>query len=137
MAIVYCFKLENVNWDEMKTTLRDDKFDNGRDPEQLRISFENSHSCCIAYDGGRIIGTARVLSDGVCNAYMVDVWTFSLYRRRGIARSMIEQLLNGLHGQHVYLFSDDAVEFYKKVGFVERPTGLEQVVGNWLQIETK
>ena len=32
---------------------------------------------------------ARLLSDGVCNAYLVDVWTMSVYRRQGIASRMI------------------------------------------------
>src|SRR5258707_3877288 len=39
----------------------------------------------IARDGDHLVGMARLLSDGVCNAYLVDVWTLSSYRRRGIA----------------------------------------------------
>lgn len=38
-----------------------------------------------------------------------------------------------LAGQHVYLVTDDAVEFYKKLGFKEQPTGLSKVVGEWLR----
>ena len=37
-----------------------------------------------------------------------------------------------LKGQHAYLFTDDTVDFYRKLGFVEQPVGLGQVVGNWL-----
>ena len=66
--IIYKTNLENIDWTEMKTTLRQDAFDNGRSPEQLKTSFENSYAICIAYAEGRMIGTARVLSDGVnCN----------------------------------------------------------------------
>jgi predicted GNAT family acetyltransferase len=132
MDITYKTNLENVDWREMKTLLTADDFDNGRSADQLEQSFANSYATCIAYAGGKIIGTARALSDGVCNAYLVDVWTLTPYRRRGIARAMIERLLDKLPGQHVYLFSDDQVEFYKKIGFTERPTGLEKVVGHWL-----
>ena len=132
MAITYTLNLDGVDWEEMKTILVEDDFDNGRSPEQLQRSFENSHSACIAYADGRIIGTARALSDGVCNAYIVDVWTYSPFRRQGVARTMLEKLLEGLPGQHVYLFTDHAVGFYKKLGFEERPTGLERVVGEWL-----
>ncbi|MBC7932220.1 MAG: GNAT family N-acetyltransferase [Rubrivivax sp.] len=117
----------------MKATLAGDDFDNGRTPEQLRASFEQSHAAVIACDGGRIVGTARVLSDGVCNAYVVDVWTLSPYRRRGVARRMIETLEAGLKGQHVYLVTDDAADFYKKLGFKEQPTGMSKVVGVWLR----
>ena len=130
--IIYKTNLENIDWTEMKTTLRQDAFDNGRSPEQLKTSFENSYAICIAYAEGRMIGTARVLSDGVCNAYLVDVWTLSEFRHKGIASTMIQKLMSQLSGQHVYLQTDDAQELYAKLGFVEQPTGMSKVVGKWL-----
>ncbi|WP_315790028.1 GNAT family N-acetyltransferase [Fischerella sp. JS2] len=130
--ISYKRDLENVDWEEMKATLTQDKFDNGRSPEQLRASFANSYATCIAYAGDRIIGTARVLSDGVCNADIVDVWTFSPYRHQGIASTIMRTLLAELQGQHVCLFTDDAIDFYKKLGFTKKETCLELVVGKWL-----
>jgi predicted GNAT family acetyltransferase len=133
MIITYKRDLENVDWEEMKATLSQDKFDNGRSPEQLRVSFANSYATCIAYAGDRIIGTARVLSDGVCNAYIVDVWTFSPYRHQGIATNMMRTLLTELQGQHVCLFTDDTIDFYKKLGFTKKETCLELVVGKWLR----
>jgi predicted GNAT family acetyltransferase len=132
MPITYKQDLDGVDWAAMKAVLQADDFDNGRSPEQLALSFRNSAGTCVAYDGEQIIGTARVLSDGVCNAYVVDVWTHSAYRRQGIARAMLDRLLENLQGQHVYLFTDDAVEFYTRIGFVERGVGLERVVGRWL-----
>lgn len=45
---------------------------------------------------------------------------------------MIELLLEKLQGQHVYLFTEGSVDLYKKLGFVERSTGMEKVVGQWL-----
>ncbi len=62
----------------------------------------------------------------------MDIWTLTAYRCRGIASAMMQRLLDQMPGQHVYLFSDDAADFYKKIGFVERPVGLEIVVGKWL-----
>lgn len=131
--IRYETSLGGVDWERMKALLSDDDFDNGRTPAQLRESFERSHTAVVAYDGDRIVGTARALSDGVCNAYVVDVWTLSSHRRRGVARGMMSALESRLRGQHVYLFSDDAVEFYKKLGYGEQPTGLSKVVGEWLR----
>jgi len=130
--VVYKTDLHHVDWVQMKTTLRQDAFDNGRSPEQLKTSFENSYATCIAYAEEQIIGTARVLSDGVCNAYIVDVWTLKSFRRQGIAKTMVQALLTQLQGQHVCLFTDNAVDFYKKLGFVEEPVGLSQVIGTWL-----
>lgn len=132
MEIVYKTSLDEVDWARLKETLAADNFDNGRTPEQLRLSFQNSYAAVIAYDGDRIVGTTRVLSDGVCNAYVIDVWTRSQYRRRGIARTMMSKLEEKLEGQHIYLFSEDMPEFYKKLGFLEQPTGLSKVKGKWL-----
>lgn len=130
--IIYKTDLENVDWAAMKATLRQDAFDNGRSPEQLKTSFENSYVACVAYADHQIVGTARVLSDGVCNAYLVDVWTLSAYRRQGIATTMMQNILSRLKGQHVYLFTDDAPELYAKLGFAEQPIGMGQVIGTWL-----
>jgi len=129
--VIYKHDLAGVDWQEMKTILIEDDFDNGRTPEQLQISFSNSYATCIAYTDGRLAGTARELSDGVCNAYIVDVWTYTPYRQQGIARRMIQDLLDKLPGQHVYLFTD-IPEFYYKIGFKERGIGMERVVGRWL-----
>jgi len=131
-AISYLTDLAHVDWAAMKAILQEDDFDNGRTPQQLRASFENSFICVIAYAGERIIGTVRVLSDRVCNAYVVDVWTYSPYRRQGIASQMMKIALEKLPGQHVYLFTEDAEEFYTKLGFKRRGVGLELVVGSWL-----
>lgn len=133
--ISYEVNMENIDWGEMKLTLAADKFDNGRTPEQLQASFENSYAAVVAYAESRIIGTARVLSDGACNAYIVDVWTLSRYRKQGVASTMMRTLEQKLNGQHSYLFTDDATEFYRKLGYAEDGTGLGKVVGRWLQKE--
>jgi predicted GNAT family acetyltransferase len=129
----YTTDLSNVDWSEMKAAVAADDFDNGRTPEQLRCAFEASHVACIAYCDGALVGSARALSDGVCNAYVVDVWTKSGMRRRGIARNMLAILERRLPGQHVYLFSDSMADVYRACGYRERPVGLEKVVGTWLQ----
>jgi predicted GNAT family acetyltransferase len=122
-----------VDWSQLKSSLVSDDFDNGRTPEQLRKSFENSQSVVLAFADGQVIGTARALSDGVCNAYVVDVWTHSAYRRRGVATRMMHLLLEPLEGQHIYLFTDDAKELYRKLGFAPQSVGMGKVEGEWLK----
>jgi predicted GNAT family acetyltransferase len=131
--IIYKTNLTNVDWQEMKSLLAADQFDNGRSPDQLQESFANSYATVIAFSDGKIVGTARALSDEVCNAYIVDVWTYTPFRKRGIASKMMRILLKQVPGQHVYLFTDDAVEFYESLGFKAQSIGMGQVVGKWLQ----
>ena len=133
MTIIYELDLKGVDWDALKARLTEDNFDNGRSPAQLKASFENSFATCFAYADAQIIGKARALSDGVCNAYIVDVWTYTPYRHQGIASQMMKLLMEQLEGQHVYLFTDDALDFYKKLGFQEQDIGLGCVVGEWLK----
>ena len=134
MTVQYIRELDSVDWGEMKATLKADRFDNGRTEEQYKLSFKNSFSTCFAYLNDKIIGTARVLSDGVGNAYVVDVWTLSSHRRKGIATRMMELLMEDLRGQHVYLQTDDdTLEFYVSLGFKKRPTGMDIVVGDYLK----
>jgi ribosomal protein S18 acetylase RimI-like enzyme len=131
--IRFSMDLERIDWRQLKAVLAADRFDNGRSADQLRRSFENSHSVCLAWSGEQIVGTARVLSDGVCNAYLVDVWTLSTFRRQGIAREMIRQLATRLPGQHIYLQADeDIAEIYRRLGFQEQPVGMSKIVGKWL-----
>jgi predicted GNAT family acetyltransferase len=133
MTIVYRDDLAQIDWREMKSALAADDFANGRTPEQLKTSFQNSQGACIAWFDLQIVGTARVLSDGVCNAYLVDVWTLSSFRRQGIAREMVHRLCTKLAGQHVYLQADsDVAEVYRRLGFAEQPLGMSRVIGRWL-----
>jgi ribosomal protein S18 acetylase RimI-like enzyme len=124
--------LDGVDWERAKADLAADDFDNGRTPEALRRSFEQSHHVAIARDGDRVVGMARLLSDGVCNAYVVDVWTASPYRRQGIASSMMRLLIAAVPGQHIGLQTDDASHLYRSLGFRPQPEFWSLVVGTWL-----
>ena len=126
-----------IDWEALRHDLIADNFHNGRTTRQLRLSFENSRVPVYVIDNGRCVGTARALSDGVCNAYVVDVWTLSEYRHQGIGSEMMNMIIAACPGQHIYLFTDDAVDFYEYLGFTERPVGLEIVSGTWLDNATR
>ena len=127
--------LAGIDWEQARADLLADDFDNGRGPEALRRSFEQSQHVAFARDGDRVVGMARLLSDGVCNAYLVDVWTASAYRRRGVATAMVRNLLERVPGQHVGLQTDHARAFYESIGFEDQPAFMSLVVGEWLDNE--
>ena len=124
--------LADVDWAAVKADLMRDRFDNGRTAEELARSFAASAHTSIAWIDGRVVGTARILSDGVCNAYLVDVWTAGPYRRRGIATAMVTDLLARVPGQHVALFTEAAQSLYERLGFEVEEVGMSTVVGSWL-----
>ena len=121
-----------IDWAQAKADLAADDFDNGRSPEALRRSFEQSQHVAFARDGDRVVGMARLLSDGVCNAYLVDVWTASPYRRQGVASAMIRLLLEQVPGQHIGLQTNCAQALYESLGFRHQPEFWSLVVGSWL-----
>ena len=124
--------LAGVDWATVKEDLARDRFDNGRTPEELGRSFGASAHVCIAWTAERVVGTARLLADGVCNAYLVDVWTATPHRRRGIASAMVADLLARVPGHHVALFTEYAESLYARLGFEVEEVGMSMVVGTWL-----
>jgi ribosomal protein S18 acetylase RimI-like enzyme len=133
LTIRYSTDLLDVDWDALRRDLIADDFHNGRTSRQLRASFENSNHVVMAWQSERVIGSARMLSDGIGNAYVVDVWTLSNHRNHGVGNAMMRLLIDAVPGQHIYLQSDDAVAFYQKLGFKEQPVGLSRISGDYLQ----
>ena len=132
MSIRIDSSLDGIDWARAKADLAADDFDNGRSADALRRSFEQSQHVAIARKGDRVVGMARLLSDGVCNAYLVDVWTESSHRRQGIAAQMLQLLIAAVPGQHIGLQTNDAQELYKAVGFKPQPEFWSLVSGRWL-----
>jgi len=70
---------------------------------------------------GTIVGTGRVLSDGVSDAYIQDVIVLPGYRKRGIAGRIIKTLLAACLKNNVSwigLVAQPGTEgFYKELGF--------------------
>jgi predicted GNAT family acetyltransferase len=124
--------LVGIDWVRCTADLKADDFDNGRSPDALRRSFEASRHVAVARADDRVVGMARLLSDGVCNAYLLDVWTQSAYRRRGVARRMVALLCEQVPGQHVGLQTDDMQAAYTSMGFRPQPEFMSRIVGIWL-----
>jgi predicted GNAT family acetyltransferase len=135
MPVTIDNSLERIDWEQAKADLAADAFDNGRSPAALEASFRQSQHVVFARDGDRVVGMARLLSDGVCNAYLVDVWTMSAYRRQGIASTMVRRLVASVPGQHVGLQTDDADALYASLGFRRPPEFWSLVSGRWLDHE--
>ena len=132
MSVTIDSSFAGIDWEQAKADLMADNFDNGRTAAALRRSFSQSQHVAFARDGDRLVGMARLLSDGVCNAYLLDVWTASPYRRRGIGSAMMVHLLDQVPGQHLGLQTDDAQPFYESLGFRSQPEFWSRVVGSWL-----
>lgn len=73
------------------------------------------------WDGDRLVGFARVVTDGVFRGYFEDVVVHESYRRRGIATALMQCLLDEVRDVHlVSLFCKERlVPVYRSMGFEE------------------
>ncbi len=93
----------------------------GRTREQVIRSIENT-VCFGVYIDGRQIGFARVLTDEVVFAYLMDLFIVEDHRGKGYARILLNQILQYepfLNVKKWFLGTRDAQGLYKKHGFTE------------------
>jgi GNAT superfamily N-acetyltransferase len=75
-----------------------------------------------AWEGERLVGFARAVSDGAFRAFVEDVVVSAAHRRRGVASALVAALVDEVAGVDVVTtFCDEAlVPLYEAAGF--RPT---------------
>jgi len=130
--IVFTTGVDDIDWVALKAALVADDFDNLRTPAEYQRSHENSHAVVFGRCDGEFVTNGRILSDGVGNAYLVDIWTATPYRRRGVGREVVHRLMATVPGQHIGLFTEDMQAFYSRLGFRPQTGGMSQVNGSWL-----
>jgi ribosomal protein S18 acetylase RimI-like enzyme len=71
------------------------------------------------YEGERLIGFARTVSDGQSFAYLADVYVLPEYRGRGLGVELVREAVeNGPFADRRWLLhTEDAHALYEKLGF--------------------
>ena len=71
------------------------------------------------WDGDRIVGVARVISDGIYVAQILDVIVDKAYRGRSIGSEMMRRVLERCSNIESVTLNcgPDQVNFYEKLGF--------------------
>jgi GNAT superfamily N-acetyltransferase len=99
--------------------LRNSYWAEGRPRSVVERSIKNS-LCFGAYQDGRQVAFARVVSDRAVFAYLMDVFVLSEHRGRGIARALMRAILDHPDLQNLRLFllaTRDAHRLYSQFGF--------------------
>jgi predicted GNAT family acetyltransferase len=88
------------------------------DRDSIKTAFVNSFKVVTAWDDSRLIGAARMVSDGICYGTIFDVAVLTEYRRRGVATNIMKVLLDGTENLSIHLTSAFGIEgLYKSLGF--------------------
>ena len=83
------------------------------DRDRLAQLVRGSQYVISAWDGDRLVGFARAISDGAFNAYLSTVAVLPEYQKRGIGRELVARLLAGRdHLQFVLHANESAYPFY-------------------------
>jgi GNAT superfamily N-acetyltransferase len=110
----------------------------GKDKNLIKIkeAFLNSYKVITAWDGDKVIGAGRLISDGVCYGWIHDMGVLPDLQKKGIGRNIMKELMTGNESLLIGLTSSfEAVEFYYKLGFKKHKTALAKYPGNSIYLE--
>ncbi len=91
-----------------------------RDMPKLMRGIENSLDVISAWDGDILIGLIRTIGDGETIIYIQDILVLKAYKRQGIGRQLMNQILDKyLDVRQIILLTDNTNEqkaFYESMG---------------------
>jgi ribosomal protein S18 acetylase RimI-like enzyme len=112
-------------------------------PEVHRRAFEASHTTVFIYDGSRLIGFGRAISDGEYQGALYDVAVLPEMQGMGVGRRIVQTILERLPDCNHILYAAPGMEgFYRKLGFGSMKTGMAlfkdpQAMEKFTEIEKK
>lgn len=129
-----------INWDSLIdlyfTTDGVRGFGKIKDMNTIKESFLNTYLVASAWDGDKIIGAVRMISDGLCYGWIHDMAVHPDYRKQGIAEELMKILQSGNEGLLFGLTSSfEAEGFYKKIGFKKHKTAYAKYPGDSMYLE--
>ena len=124
MEITLKFDTADVDWQEVAMVIERAPLGT-KDPEKLRRAFENTHTVVFAYDGEKLVGLGRAISDGEYYSGIFDVVVLPEYQGQGIGKRMMDAIHERIPEGATILFASIGKEpFYEKCGYKKLLTGM-------------
>ncbi|WP_310174825.1 GNAT family N-acetyltransferase [Neobacillus niacini] len=136
MDIQLYHDFSRINLDDMREVYESVGWTKHRN-EIIKQVFDASNVTVFASVSGRTVGFGRSLSDGVFNAAIYDVVVHKEFQKLGIAKRIIEDLLDQLQNVSCvhFISTTGNEEFYRKVGFKKIKTGMARYLNQELDAE--
>ena len=89
------------------------------DPAIVRSMLEHANLVVTAWDGGRLVGISRTLTDFAYVGYLADLAVRESHQRQGLGLALIQKTRErmGPRSMLVLLAAPKAVDYYPRVGF--------------------
>ncbi|HQT27485.1 MAG TPA: GNAT family N-acetyltransferase [Burkholderiales bacterium] len=125
MDILFSNDEEEISWGELANLYELAPLGKKRAPEKLELAFRNSLLKVFVYDGKRLVGAGRALSDGVWRAAIYDVAVLPDYQGKGIGSQIIRHLVEHANVEVITLYAAPGKEaFYERFGFRKMKTAM-------------
>lgn len=100
----------------------------GLTQEKLLKAMQQSYYAIYAYHEHQLIGTGRIISDGIINAYLCGLGVHPDYRGQGIGSAITRLLIESCsnHNLHLQFFcEEELVPYYEKLNFTVFAVGMK------------
>ncbi len=89
------------------------------DLNRIKKMIDNSNLVVTAWDGDRLVGIARALSDYSYCCYLSDLAVDKEYQKQGIGHELVDEVrkLAGEESNLLLISAPEAMEYYPKIGF--------------------
>ena len=90
--------------------------------ENFNIGFRNSTLVVSAWDGGRLVGAVRVLSDRVFRSVLYDLLVDPEYQNQGIGGELVRRCIGHFPNSEWLVETTPRVSgYYERLGFQREP----------------
>lgn len=88
------------------------------DRDAMAKMLAGANLVIAAFDGDKLVGVARSLTDGVYCTYLSDLAVRREYQRKGIGKELMKRTQKAGGTATIYLFAaPEAVDYYPHTGF--------------------
>ncbi|WP_423245970.1 GNAT family N-acetyltransferase [Periweissella cryptocerci] len=112
---------------------------NDGDENVQRATFNASHGVAFLYDGDRLIGCGRVLSDGISQAAIYNIAIDVGYHGQHLGQALMQHFIERYRACNIILYTHpETIGWYEKIGFHKMNTGLAIFAPSsaaWMQSE--
>lgn len=122
MSITYSDSRKDLPSGQLRRLFLEAGWSDGSETEeqkaQFNLPFLHSTLVVSAWEGGRLVGAARVLSDQIIRSILYDVIVEREYQGRGIGRELLRRCRAHFpRTEWLVQTTPDVAAFYEKLGF--------------------